>query len=36
MTISFTSACRARAPLDRFFVDNILADWITITAPSPQ
>ena len=25
MTISFTSACRARAPFDRCFVNNILA-----------
>ena len=25
VTISFTSACRARAPFDRCFVNNILA-----------
>lgn len=28
MTISFTSACRARAPFDRCFVNNILASWL--------
>ena len=37
MTISFTSACRARAPFDRcLLTTSLLPDWITITAPSPQ